>query len=381
MNRPGVATTIDGHQSYPKLTRLAALFAIIGEFALADGLVAESRDEIARSGDAAWNAAPVLCGAFAAFEAGRPRLAAGLDALHRSWGSTRTRCSPASPPTFGTWWTSRKTARPWGAPDAPMINCPFRSRTRGPPPGMARRALADGDRRRAAASCSRWSAPWPRTADCPLDAAALHADAFTTPMSTCSARPSVSTVTRWREPRHTKTSGPSSLSPTGPRRGPPSMRPGGIPEGRVRARRRARYAGGRGGVGARAASPARPPALGLGQSHRDRLVARAVAEGLTNAKAAERLFLSRHTVDFHLRQIYCKLGISSRGPSSPGSFWSMPGRRIFEPRAQGLFGRRRLIRHAAPRRNANGDTSIRPERTGTRSGTGSRRRRHTTQWR
>jgi DNA-binding CsgD family transcriptional regulator len=41
-------------------------------------------------------------------------------------------------------------------------------------------------------------------------------------------------------------------------------------------------------------------------------VARAVAEGLTNAKVAERLFLSRHTIDFHLRQIYCKLGISSR---------------------------------------------------------------------
>jgi DNA-binding CsgD family transcriptional regulator len=41
-------------------------------------------------------------------------------------------------------------------------------------------------------------------------------------------------------------------------------------------------------------------------------VARVVAEGLTNAKAAERMFLSRHTIDFHLRQIYCKLGISSR---------------------------------------------------------------------
>jgi DNA-binding CsgD family transcriptional regulator len=37
-----------------------------------------------------------------------------------------------------------------------------------------------------------------------------------------------------------------------------------------------------------------------------------VAEGLTNAKAAERMFLSRHTIDFHLRQIYCKLDISSR---------------------------------------------------------------------
>jgi DNA-binding CsgD family transcriptional regulator len=41
-------------------------------------------------------------------------------------------------------------------------------------------------------------------------------------------------------------------------------------------------------------------------------VAEAVAEGLTNARVAERMFLSRHTIDFHLRQIYRKLGISSR---------------------------------------------------------------------
>ncbi len=41
-------------------------------------------------------------------------------------------------------------------------------------------------------------------------------------------------------------------------------------------------------------------------------VARFVAEGLTNAQAADRLFLSPHTVDFHLRQIFQKLGIHSR---------------------------------------------------------------------
>ena len=44
----------------------------------------------------------------------------------------------------------------------------------------------------------------------------------------------------------------------------------------------------------------------------ERRVAHVVAEGLTNANAAERLFLSRYTIDFHLRQIFRKLGIRSR---------------------------------------------------------------------
>jgi DNA-binding CsgD family transcriptional regulator len=42
------------------------------------------------------------------------------------------------------------------------------------------------------------------------------------------------------------------------------------------------------------------------------VVAGLIAEGLSNREAAARLFMSRHTVDFHLRQIYQKLGIHSR---------------------------------------------------------------------
>jgi DNA-binding CsgD family transcriptional regulator len=37
-----------------------------------------------------------------------------------------------------------------------------------------------------------------------------------------------------------------------------------------------------------------------------------VADGLTNREAGERLFLSHHTVGFHLRSIFCKLGVNSR---------------------------------------------------------------------
>ncbi|WP_025619963.1 helix-turn-helix transcriptional regulator [Salinispora cortesiana] len=44
----------------------------------------------------------------------------------------------------------------------------------------------------------------------------------------------------------------------------------------------------------------------------ERKVAELVAGGLTNQQAADRLFISPHTVGFHLRQIYRKLGIRSR---------------------------------------------------------------------
>ncbi|WP_328473756.1 helix-turn-helix transcriptional regulator [Actinoplanes sp. NBC_00393] len=41
-------------------------------------------------------------------------------------------------------------------------------------------------------------------------------------------------------------------------------------------------------------------------------VAQFVARGLTSAEVAAQLFLSRRTIDFHLRNVFAKLGITSR---------------------------------------------------------------------
>ena len=44
----------------------------------------------------------------------------------------------------------------------------------------------------------------------------------------------------------------------------------------------------------------------------ERTVAELVARGLTNKQAGRMMFLSRHTVDYHLRRVFRKLGVSSR---------------------------------------------------------------------
>ncbi len=41
-------------------------------------------------------------------------------------------------------------------------------------------------------------------------------------------------------------------------------------------------------------------------------MARLVAEGGTNRQIADRLFLSPHTVDSHIRHAFAKLGVTSR---------------------------------------------------------------------
>ncbi|MDP9364081.1 MAG: response regulator transcription factor, partial [Chloroflexota bacterium] len=53
-----------------------------------------------------------------------------------------------------------------------------------------------------------------------------------------------------------------------------------------------------------------------GLSEREAEVLRLVASGLSNAEVAERLFLSPHTVNAHLRRIYDKLDVSSRSAAT-----------------------------------------------------------------
>ena len=54
----------------------------------------------------------------------------------------------------------------------------------------------------------------------------------------------------------------------------------------------------------------KPPSDGRALRESELGIARLVAEGLSNREVASRLFVSPHTVDYHLRQIYRKLGIA-----------------------------------------------------------------------
>jgi DNA-binding CsgD family transcriptional regulator len=63
--------------------------------------------------------------------------------------------------------------------------------------------------------------------------------------------------------------------------------------------------------------PAAPPSsYPAGLTAREVEVLRLVAQGLTNAQVAERLFLSPRTVNAHLRTIYGKIGVSSRAAAT-----------------------------------------------------------------
>ncbi|MDQ1519524.1 MAG: hypothetical protein QOI55_597, partial [Actinomycetota bacterium] len=58
--------------------------------------------------------------------------------------------------------------------------------------------------------------------------------------------------------------------------------------------------------------PGEQPEAWAGLTEVERRVSQLVAQGLTNRQVAARLYISRHTVDFHLRQVFRKLGVRSR---------------------------------------------------------------------
>jgi DNA-binding CsgD family transcriptional regulator len=310
VTRGGVATTFDGHPSHPRLA-LAGLLADA-----ADGLVAESRDEIARAGDAAWNAAPVLCGAFAAFASGRLcearrdlEDAASLVAKHPNDVLDRfvthvrglvAMVEDGAPP---------RTTR--GADDRPLLPLSYP----GLAPALTRAALADGDRRHAGEIVLAMECAAAENFGLPaLDAAARHARGIYDadvhqlrqavrehrhPLARAAAHEDMGSILAECD----RTAARSELE-----RALGEYRRAGSDHAAERVRR----------AMAEISEPApcrrrdRPRWGWAGLTETEHRVARVVAEGLTNAKAAERMFLSRHTIDFHLRQIYCKLGISSR---------------------------------------------------------------------
>ncbi|ABW16490.1 transcriptional regulator, LuxR family [Parafrankia sp. EAN1pec] len=63
------------------------------------------------------------------------------------------------------------------------------------------------------------------------------------------------------------------------------------------------------------------------------VVARAVARGLSNQEIAGELFLSPHTVRDHLKAVFAKVGVGSRGELVAKLFAEHYGPALYDPTA------------------------------------------------
>ncbi|HEX4287887.1 MAG TPA: response regulator transcription factor [Trebonia sp.] len=113
-----------------------------------------------------------------------------------------------------------------------------------------------------------------------------------------------------------------------------------VPAPRTAVDERAVTAAGQGGVSVRGGVSAQGGAAGRADAEdltsREQEIAALVAGGLSNREIADRLFISRRTVDAHVNHIYAKLRISSRvqltiwerdtGPGTRPDELSPPGR-------------------------------------------------------
>jgi DNA-binding CsgD family transcriptional regulator len=182
---------------------------------------------------------------------------------------------------------------------------------------LVRGALADGDHSRAAClALSTQRLAEARPGDCDIAAAAAHARGLVDQDSATLERAACTYSAPLARARATEDAGLASAADGSQddavarlRRAYALYEQLGTADGMARVRSHMRAAG----VRLHHWKRAERPALGWGSlTATERRIADLAAQGLTNREVAGQVFLSTHTVAFHLRHIYWKLDVSSR---------------------------------------------------------------------